>query len=324
MKRNYRILDYGLLLVIILIVGYAIVATLTMKFSSRDYAYSMPPDPDSSFLEKLSGTLPYQEYTGLVDSFRRDQQRQQYINEGRLAGSSIGGMLGFTKIRGCDTCKGGQPADRSGSMFDSYPLHYYLSLEKYAFRRDTILRLAGYPFYVRKQGKDYLKYLDPGKPRNNGSHPFYDSIRIKMKTIPFRYDKGNQAILVPVSATIYTAGMATRYLLSFLLLVAFLYMGNCFLKFCIDIARGDFFIEENSFRLNVIAYGIIIYSLLDLLTPYLLRLLFAGYITDDVVMVHKSFGEMGFGSMLAGAFFWLLAKAFDRGMRLQEEQELTV
>jgi hypothetical protein len=153
---------------------------------------------------------------------------------------------------------------------------------------------------------------------------YYDDVTLKIKPLPFRYETKEQRILIPTSAAIHTTVLILSFVYLLICFVAWMQIIRGFIKLCVDIARGNFFIPENKNRLNVIAYGIIILNLLPMLFPYVLRLLFTRYITDDIVMVHKPFLEMGWQWLLLGVFFWLLAKAFHKGMQLQEEQDLTV
>jgi hypothetical protein len=83
------------------------------------------------------------------------------------------------------------------------------------------------------------------------------------------------------------------------------------------------FTKQNIFRLQVLAYILTGVPIFLFLVNLLLRLIFADYFTEDVVLNTKHLSQLWI-SMHVGIIFFLILDAFMQGKALKDEQDLTV
>lgn len=83
------------------------------------------------------------------------------------------------------------------------------------------------------------------------------------------------------------------------------------------------FTEKNIFRLQILAYTLTGVPIFLLLLNLLLRLIFADYFTEDVVLNTKGLSQLWI-SMHVGIVFFLILDTFMQGKALKDKQDLTV
>ncbi len=83
------------------------------------------------------------------------------------------------------------------------------------------------------------------------------------------------------------------------------------------------FTKQNIFRLQVLAYTLTGIPIFLFLLNLVLRLIFAGYFTEDVVLNTARLSQL-WVTMHVGIIFFLILDAFIQGKALKDEQDLTV
>jgi hypothetical protein len=141
--------------------------------------------------------------------------------------------------------------------------------------------------------------------------------------VKFRYNEKDKCLLIPVSKT-------TERFVSVILCItgisaAFysLYLVACFLKFIVDISKGQPFTVENVKRLKIIAFSLLIYPFATFLLNLLCGLIFYSYFSEDVVLNGKPW-DSSWKLICLGLVFLALYNAFRQGKKLKEEQDLVI
>jgi len=312
MKIISRTADILVVCVLLLLLAtFLRILPFTNGVSEVDYAtsYVIQPDQDSVFYNRLPDTLPYKVYRHLYDSARKADNEIRWSNNVTGALWYMGGIA-LSAGKDCNTCT---TPENARDFNRRNAKSYYIGIGRF----DLASRLANRPVFFRKYGKDYLKY--------------YDSVRIQkvptlvpaVKEVNFRYDTESKTVLFPLTKGGFIAAALLYGIFVLILIVAFLLtLGNIF-KLCVSIARGIFFTAENKQRLAVAAYSLCICSLLPTVVYWAVRLCKYRDIKTWFVAAADSSG-INFGWLTVAIFFWLLSKAFNRGLQLQQDHDLTV
>lgn len=311
MKIFARIID----LLIACLIIYMFASLLGVKFPDTHidhndgFGYSVIPDPDSAFYENLSDTLPHNIYKHLLDSARNADEAIRHGNDTWGSSWNLGSLVLATSTD-CDTCS---PREYASLREERTVERWYIGIKSFDFNP----KLMAKPAFFRKNGKNYLKHFDTTSLDGTCTLvPF-------IKEVSFRYSGWDKNVLFQLNKGTFVITAILFGVFALALLVTFLLALNNIFKLCVSIAGGMFFTEENKQRLTVTAYAISICTLLPAVAYWAMRLYHYRIIKAWFVPAP---GESGgnIGWLLVAVFFWLLSKAFNKGLQLQQEHDLTV
>ncbi|OQP66270.1 hypothetical protein A3860_12255 [Niastella vici] len=194
---------------------------------------------------------------------------------------------------------------------------HYLSLQGYSLPEST-------KFFVQN-GTYNLAYLKIDSVKQSHSDTWRYG-HYERKQIPVRYSAENKMLFIPVSAQLYKVLSIAGPLASCLLVAAGCYFFLGFpLQILINISRGNAFDDKNVRRLNLMALALLIATVGTILSPYIIRLCFWKMIPDDFIFP-GIWSKVAAKTQLfiAVVVIYITGKAFQKGNKLQKEQDLTI
>lgn len=130
-------------------------------------------------------------------------------------------------------------------------------------------------------------------------------------------------LMVP-DAKVSRTGVAVSMIAYALNFIALIFMVTYFIKFIVAINKGEIFSKENVKRLRAVACFLFIMSLFSIISG----------ISDEITLSRLNLEFKGFeigpnwvipwSDILLGSLSLLMAQVWDRGIKLREEQELTI
>lgn len=207
----------------------------------------------------------------------------------------------------------------SGSGWGAYSLG--TSTYAYEGKEENFLYFSGYKlkdhftYFFRKDGKIYMEY-----DSNN-------LIKTKLSKIKYINDRETDTgdVFIPVShTTIKWLNVFHWIRLFIIIIVGFGIVINTPFRVLYNIAKGNAFNDENIGSLHVMAWVLIVFGILPGLTSFVSYLIIRAQISNQIQYRFFHSIMYGWGFIVAGLITLLLAKVFQRGYDLQEEQELTV
>lgn len=147
----------------------------------------------------------------------------------------------------------------------------------------------------------------------------------KSKMVPFKYDPKNKQILIPITESKYQTIRILFIFSAFVLLFPlylFVIVGGI-LKFLLSVARGEVFTEKNIRRLKVVAFASFIMPLSSLIINYSYKFIFHKYF-NEYIAFKIEFLQDQIKYFAIALICFLLYKAFNRGYKLQQENDFTV
>lgn len=299
-------------LVLFFIITSVFFTRVTSEITDHGVSYIEDPDPDTIFFDTLSTSLPYSTYRHLYDSAEHANNKIRDINDGSIEGFSIA-AVGLYTFKTCNSCKPDKYMQEDPENMDTT---YYIGLKDYYFKNELQSIGGSAPNFFRKEGKNYVKYKD--SLRINGEL----HLKPMIKEVPFRYEADSKTVEFQLSKTAYYISWLLLIIYMILHSGGLLWSGICVIRLSLSIARGAFFTEENQIRLTFCAWYALFASLSAFVLYWLLRLSwhnslktwFSSNITDTLQP----------GMFIIAIIFWLLSKAFNRGLQLQQEHDLTV
>ncbi|WP_176954462.1 DUF2975 domain-containing protein [Niabella drilacis] len=147
----------------------------------------------------------------------------------------------------------------------------------------------------------------------------------KNKPVSFKYDPGKKEILIPVSRSQYKMIRVLIIIVDiFIILLPYLFvMVGGIAGFLLSVAKGAVFTRKNIRRLKGIALVSLIVPLLILVINYSYRFIFHAYFNEYIEFKTELFYDQARNFGIAIICFSLY-KAFEKGFRLQQENDLTV
>jgi hypothetical protein len=247
--------------------------------------------------EKLTHTdsLPYYQYKVIADSLKHMADSEKDKNNLRPAGfpASVG-FFGFVKT--FRTWYGWHTDNKS-----HLESGYHIWLPSYTLD-------DRFEFYY-KDGKNYLKEI-------NGNS----------KEIQVAYLKDfNSSVLVPVSKGFFTAGRNFTFILMAVIGFALLYIFIALpINVLLNISRGKVFTQINLRDLHIIAYTSLGFFIVQMITPYIVSLFFLKKIPAELTISFSALFDSNWEIGLFGIVTLAIARAFFKGYKLQQEQDLTI
>ncbi len=157
----------------------------------------------------------------------------------------------------------------------------------------------------------------------------YDSTKTghyERKQIPVRYTTEDKRILIPISKKQFSLidGFLNTWTFIWLFLFVYFFIGLP-IQILINISKGNAFNKKNILRFKIMAYVLFAYALASTLIPYVLKFFFRKLIPDDFKYqsIIQSLLNNLYLFLIAIAIF-IIAKAFQKGYKLQQEQDLTI
>lgn len=246
----------------------------------------------------IDDSLPHYQYKRIEDSLKAIYDKQVIVNEGRFMSGSSFGMFGVQTTK--------------GSPYESDK--WYISLYGYHLKdpsSDFFINNGTYNLAV-------VKWLTRTGDHREGIY--------ERKQIPVRFNKSKDTILIPMSRAQYNVLSPIVSLLPLLLIGIFFYfLVGLPAVVLINISKGKAFSEKNIAMLNTSTMAMLVYTLVAIFIPYIIRLAFQSRIPGDFTQV--SFADAIFdnlGNIIVCIAFFLITKAFKRGYKLQEDQDLTI
>lgn len=96
-----------------------------------------------------------------------------------------------------------------------------------------------------------------------------------------------------------------------------------FRQFVANVRKGDIFSIDNIYRLQRISYALVAFWFLMIIYPRISYYFISARLQFENVEILSEFDNYP-GILLAALFIWVLSHIFIRGVKLQEEQDLTV
>lgn len=266
----------------------------------------------------LDENLPHSQYVKLKDSVLT----MRNLRSGNASLVNRGGLpfISITHSLACDTCS-----------FKWYKEHAYLNTiyehsQSYITLTGWTLNTRNYLGYV-DEGKFYVEngqgyvrktVLDTSIKRPDGS--VYNKIHVADVPVKFRYNHVDGSLLIPVSNRgAHILAIIIR-VTGVLFSLYVLYLISIFLKFAIDIFKGQTFTAKNIWRLQFIAFSLLGYPVIIYMLHYLMKFVFREYFIPGVIL--KSDVQIGSWEILGLVIIFLLS--FRQGKKLKEEHDLTV
>ena len=332
--------------------------------SKNGYSYSWPINDttftNAFYSYDINDSLPYYQYRQTEDSFKRIAYEIDQQNKGHFFHMKSLGVFGFSKIRNPLKLNNRVKAREllikqridslrqvANTLKDPDSLVLLSDYEKevlqtWSFRKydeiydtlapddfDYFITLKGYKlphddkFFVQ-HGNFYIAHLvrDSTKKKANGEEGTY-FIRKQVKS---RYHESENSISIPVSMQWYSITNSTVFILSILFWIIYAYIiFGLPVSILLSISKGKAFKARNIRDMKTIYRFLLIIGFVKSVYPYLKEWFFSDYIKGNYIATE---GTNSFISalplLLSGAAVFLICKAFQKGFKLQQEEDFTV
>jgi hypothetical protein len=195
---------------------------------------------------------------------------------------------------------------------------YYFTLEGYSLKNyDTKFFIKGNSFNLA-----YVKWDTIIRRKYDSTQSgHYESKQIKV-----RYATDAKRILIPVSKKTHAILDVSFIAFTFISIVVILYFFlGLPIQVLVNISKGRAFTEKNIYMLRQISWAAFIIAVLTTASPYIFRLLFWKMIPGDFVLepfLNTLFENLPI--LLMALVTFLIAKAFRRGYKLQQYEDMTI
>jgi|GEM_PF-663935 len=280
-----------------------------------------PPDSLSSAEDR---------YNKFMDSVKLRRRIKNGNDE--LGGNSLPFLFIGTQVDvSCDTCGSKWfwnqfNAEMKTGNSQSPPVQRYISLLGWklkATKLNEVYHLDSAVFHVEHNQAYVRKYAVISPLQKGKNDSVYYEYGIVDKPVKFHFDPYDKSLLIPVSKTLMltiyyiSQGIALGWLVYVLIVV------GIFIRFVIDISKGQAFTQKNLQALRLIAITFLVYPLVVFLFNLLLGLIFHSYFTEDVELNKATWNE-AWKSVALGLVFLMLYRASRQGKKLKDEQEFTI
>jgi hypothetical protein len=264
--------------------------------------------------------LTYDQYREIEQEEKNLKTERELIDLGRMGSGTTTSFIGFRKYSECFECVTLEDF-RSQKKTD----RYYLLLPGYS------LKNKDNRFLIQK-GEYYLQYAvwDSIYEHNNGV--LAREGHYEYKKLPFRFlypeapgMKEKAALLIPIQAETYnTFSQSVMYCTLAIGMVLLYICIGLPAKVLIRISRGNIFTRKNVRQLYLSAWCWLSIPFAILLMQCLFKWIFRRHITDDVQLMTWTTLADSQMMLIGGLIILAVAKSFNKGLNLQEEQDLTI
>lgn len=262
-----------------------------------------------TYTPRDTGRMTYQEFSVLENQKKNLQLKQKVLNQGGFGA----GISYSSHFIGLQANKDGLPEDNTKQ--------HYLTLPGYKLKPDLAFNV--------KDGKYWLKYpVWDSEVKGGARYGHYEE-----RQVPFRfaYDKWEPLwaregrIMIPISRKVYDIFYIPLGVLHVVLLIALGYLFFVIpIKMLIRISKGEVFTKRHVRQLHLISICLLAVPLVSIFMQGVLRLAFHKSITEDVELNIVANLANYKAMLIASVIFFAIAKAFKRGLSLQNEQDLTI
>ncbi|GEP97865.1 DUF2975 domain-containing protein [Chitinophaga cymbidii] len=263
-----------------------------------------------TYIPRDTGRMTYREFSILENKRENLRQKQQLLNQG----GTRAGISYSSPFIGFQANKDGLPKDNTKQ--------HYLTLPGYKLKPDVAFNV--------KDGKYWLEYPVWDSEGNGGTR--YGHYEERQVPFRFAYDKREPfffnregSMMIPISKKVYDIFYIPLGVLHVILLIA---MGYLFfvipVKMLIRISKGEVFTKRHVRQLHLISICLLAVPLVTIFMQGVLRLAFHNWITEDVELNIAATLANYKSMLIASVIFFAIAKAFKRGLSLQNEQDLTI
>lgn len=311
----------GILIVLFVFTGFQFLGQPLDPYFDNATIYEYKPLHKKQ-LNSLNDSLPHYRYKELEDSLAQIESLKKMNNKLLISGFSIGFLGYYTQIKDSIFI---DSITQASKTIERKKVNYYLGLSNY------YINSHHYQTF-RDSGRTYLKYpiwtkIDSAKKSRSG---YYDVKPLNIDVDDLPEEKIHQfntprTLYIQISKTkfntlkIIIGGLQTL-LAIFSFIVIFL-MPIWVLK---DIANNACFEERTYKRLFLIAITILTNCFINTISPYLIRWFLGDTIPDAFSLNLALSLKNMISSIIAGYVILILAFAFRKGHRLQQEQTLTI
>ena len=256
-----------------------------------DTAYHLPQEERPTHID----SLPYYTYKKITDSVKNISDNEIAKNTIHPWGYNISsGFIGLQKT--FRTWYGWYTDNKSHfepAYFISVP-HYILDNKFNAYYRD---------------GNYYLKH----------------KISNRVEPIKVAYLAETKSILIPISEKAYNIAW-----IGFLAIIVPASIGLLYIllglpiNILISISRGKVFTKVNIIDLHLVAYSLLGFAFAQMLMPYIIKLFLAGRIPATFSISFTELLSSEVTDFIIGFIILVIARAFAKGYKLQQEQDLTI
>ena len=194
----------------------------------------------------------------------------------------------------------------------------YLTLNDIGLKLDPLVSKSYLQYFVR-EGSGYLSTL------NFKAGKDYDQIVRVNRKVGYQYDLNRNNIMLPLHSAI---AKVLVYIFSAISILTFFWLclnliRNLF-SFLLDISVNKAFTASNCLRLKTISIILIIFSLTPLLFNLIIYGLFALSYGNNGLVINYSFWSFGYAYLITSVVFYVFFTAFQAGLKLKEENDLTI
>ena len=230
-------------------------------------------------------------------------------------------FIGYKRVEECDTC----------TTVESFR-HYRTATKYYVVLPGYKLTDPDSYFYMQT-GQSFLASPHWDTTRKQAGEPSVRSGYYKQKPVPFRFASARQPhtfdqkgqVLISISEKACNRLSIFIIILYIITLLVLLYIILALPgKILLRISSGEIFTRQNIRQLNIIAWTLLSIPFAIISLQGLFRLIYHRYFTAEV-QLHiwdTLLDQQPF--LIAGLVTLAIAKAFQKGYSLQEEQDLTV
>ncbi len=331
--------------------------------STDGYSYSWPVDDttfrNAFYFYEINDSLPHYQYREKEDSFKRIANEIDQQNKGHYFHSPNISFIGFSKIRNplklnnrvkfrellvkqridsirqvANSIKDPDSlallADLEKEVFQNWSFRkhdeiydtlapddfdYFITLQGYKLPHDDKFFVQNGNYYIARLVKDSANKKASGEPR-----PYF--IRKQVKS---RYHETENSISIPVSGKWYSILNSTAFILVILFWIIYAYIiFGLPVSILLSISKGKAFTLRNIRDMKIVYRFLLILGLVKSVYPYLEEWIFASYIEGYIPMAGLNSFISALPLLLSGAGVFLICKAFQKGYKLQQEEDFTV
>lgn len=319
LKRKFTWATLFTSLIVIAFFGNIYISNNSEGSSLGTESITIPTDDttfrNAFFSPPINDSLPYYEYRKIKDSIARIKAEIDIENKGRSAGGTYAGFIGFFQLKKNQAKSVSDAQSNSGHLQSQ--LEYFITFQDIQIKENN-------HFFVQN-GNYYLAHPVWDITKKDGELTFKSGhyTRIPLKV---RYNADKKMLLIPVNRILYKSLEITFFILWLGFIIAGFYIIiGLPVSILGSVSIGQVFTLTNIRQLKIIYFFLLLMTLLKALFP-LLTYWFLSFFTPPVFKT-PSILESLYSSLpllIAGLAVFLISKAFQKGYKLQQEEDFTV
>ncbi len=318
----------ALLLVSVILFMFTIRMSTSVTTTDDSYVGSTEvPDDTDAVTGQLHYNTEYYSYKNRLDSIERKRNlllQPLHLTEG-FFGNGVFGMAHYTWCDTCDYSKNDFFYEKQDNRQASWLVLYGYT----AVRKDALDQRNGIdPLYYGYKGQLYKAWVQwdsthqKKHTHNDFGHWTRKPVRYSIEDPLQKSTDGTKNVLVQLSDGAKNLFYGISILWILLMLTLFLLCVRNIIQVLVQISVGNAFSLVNCNRLRYAAYSILLMSVITLLSRIILYLCVKSRLDGDWAP-NMDWGGTIIG-ILAGMGVWLVARAFLKGYKIQQEQDLTI